>query len=200
MASTAILTDPREMLHMSKTRALAAALSLTLLVAACGSDSDTATEATTGATTATSQAAATTAAPASSATTAAASATTAAARVFPETPGTLALAESSLGTIVVDGEGNALYLFLPDKQGESTCYDKCEAAWPVTGKADGVGDGLDASLLGTTTRTDGSIQATYNKWPLYYFVNDKAPGDVNGQTLNDAWYVLDAKGEGIGIG
>ncbi|MEZ5410661.1 MAG: hypothetical protein R2761_21720 [Acidimicrobiales bacterium] len=191
---------------MPKTRALAAALSLTLLVAACGSDSDTATDATTGATTAASGAAATsattaaTAAPATSATTAAGSATTAAARVFPETPGTLALAESSLGTILVDGEGNALYLFLPDKQGESTCYDKCEAAWPVTGEADGVGDGLDASLLGTTTRTDGSTQATYNQWPLYYFVNDKAPGDVNGQTLNDAWYVIDAKGEAIGIG
>lgn len=193
---------------MPTIRAAAAALALALTVAACGSSSDDtattggstdATTATSEATTSTAKAASTTAAPASSSTTAAGgAATTAAARVFPETPGTIALADSSLGTILVDGEGNALYLFLPDKQADSTCYDKCEAAWPVTGKADGVGAGLDASLLGTTTRSDGSIQATYNKWPLYYFVNDKAPGDVNGQTLNDAWYVLDAKGNAIG--
>lgn len=195
---------------MPNIRAAAAALALALTVAACGSSSDDtattggSTEATTAAseaTTTTAQATTTAAAAASSSTTAAGgAATTAAARVFPETPGTIALADSSLGTILVDGEGNALYLFLPDKQGESTCYDKCEAAWPVTGKADGVGAGLDATLLGTTTRSDGSVQATYNKWPLYYFVNDKVAGDVNGQTLNDAWYVLDAKGDGIGIG
>ncbi len=194
---------------MPDIRAAAAALALALIVAACGSSSDdtattggsAATTAASEATTTTAKAASTTVAAASSSTTAAGGATTtAAARVFPETPGTIALADSSLGKILVDGEGNALYLFLPDKQGESTCYDKCEAAWPVTGEADGVGAGLDASLLGTTTRTDGSVQATYNQWPLYYFVNDKAPGDVNGQTLNDAWYVLDAKGDGIGTG
>ncbi len=197
---------------MPTIRAAAAALALALTVAACGSSGDdtATTGGSTDATTAASEAPTTTAKPATSTTAAAAAsssttaaggaATTAAARVFPETPGTIALADSSLGKILVDGEGNALYLFLPDKQGESTCYDKCEAAWPVTGKADGVGAGLDASLLGTTTRKDGSVQATYNKWPLYYFVNDKVAGDVNGQTLNDAWYVLDAKGDGIGIG
>ncbi len=195
---------------MPNTRAVAAALALALTLAACGSSGDDtattggSTDATTAAseaTTTTAKATTTTAAAAASSTTAAGGATTtAAARVFPETPGTIALADSSLGKILVDGEGNALYLFLPDKQGDSTCYDKCEAAWPVTGKAAGVGAGLDASLLGTTTRSDGSVQATYNKWPLYYFVNDKVAGDVNGQTLNDAWYVLDAKGDGIGIG
>lgn len=196
---------------MPNIRAAAAALALALTVAACGSSGDDtattggstdATTATSAATTSTAKAATTasSAAAGSSTTAAGGAATTAAARVFPETPGTIALADSSLGKILVDGEGNALYLFLPDKQGESTCYDKCEAAWPVTGKAAGVGAGLDASLLGTTTRKDGSVQATYNKWPLYYFVNDKVAGDVNGQTLNDAWYVLDAKGDGIGIG
>jgi predicted lipoprotein with Yx(FWY)xxD motif len=61
------------------------------------------------------------------------------------------------------------------------------------------GDGVDAGLLGSAPRNDGIEQATYNGWPLYYFVNDAVPGDVNGQGVNDVWYVLDAAGSGIGI-
>ena len=34
--------------------------------------------------------------------------------------------------------------------------------------------------LGTITRDDGTLQVTYNGKPLYYFKNDKAPGDANG--------------------
>ena len=41
---------------------------------------------------------------------------------------------------------------------------------------------------------DGSEQATYNGWPLYYFAQDSAPGDVNGQGVGDVWYVVDATG------
>lgn len=108
---------------------------------------------------------------------------------------TVAMAESDLGSILVDAEGNTLYLFMPDAQGDSTCYDDCATNWPaLTGEAS-AGDGVDASLLGTTERTDGEIQATYNGWPLYYFANDAAPGDVNGQGVGDVWFVLDAAGE-----
>ena len=52
------------------------------------------------------------------------------------------------------------------------------------------GDGVDASLLGTTTRKDGTTQVTYNGWPLYYYVKDQKPGDVTGQDVGDVWYVL----------
>jgi predicted lipoprotein with Yx(FWY)xxD motif len=34
---------------------------------------------------------------------------------------------------------------------------------------------------------------------LYYFANDAGPGDVNGQGVNDVWYVLDPAGNGIGL-
>ena len=61
-----------------------------------------------------------------------------------------------------------------------------------------VGNGLDASLLGTTERTTGDVQATYNGWPLYYCANDAAARDTNGQAVNDVWYVLDASGTAIG--
>ena len=109
----------------------------------------------------------------------------------------LQLASTDLGDILTDSDGNTLYLFVPDAQGESVCYDQCEAAWPpLVGEA-AAGGGVDGSLLGTTERTDGSVQVTYNGWPLYYFANDAAPGDTNGQGINDVWWVADAEGNAV---
>ena len=94
----------------------------------------------------------------------------------------MATAESDLGTILVDGEGLTLYLFMPDAQGPSTCEGDCLAAWPALVGPATAGEGVDESLLATATRADdGSEQVTYNGWPLYYFAQDSAPGDVNGQ-------------------
>ena len=160
-----------------------------LLVAACGtSDADEATTASEAeVTTTTTQAPTTTAAPATTTT-------------EPEAAGlVVTVADSSLGSVLVDGEGNTLYLFTPDGQGSSVCYDQCATAWPPLSADAVAGDGVDAGLLGSAPRTDGPDQATYNGWPLYYFVNDAAPGDVNGQGVNDVWYVLDAAGNGIGL-
>lgn len=114
------------------------------------------------------------------------------------TAGSLIIGESDLGPIVTDEEGNTLYVFLPDDQSDSVCYDQCEAAWPPLVGAFTAGSGVDATLLGTTTRTDGSLQVTYDGWPLYYFANDNAPGDTNGQGLNDVWFVVDAEGTIVG--
>ncbi len=110
----------------------------------------------------------------------------------------LTLASTDLGEVLVDAQGNTIYLFVPDAQGESTCYDQCEANWPIVSELSTVGDGLDASLLGTTERTTGDVQATYNGWPLYYFANDAGPGDTNGQGVNDVWFLVDAAGSAIG--
>ena len=68
------------------------------------------------------------------------------------------------------------------------------AGAPHRGRAE-AGDGVDAALLGTTTRKDGTMQVTYNGWPLYYYVKDPKPGDVTGQDVGEVWYVLSAKGE-----
>ena len=114
--------------------------------------------------------------------------------------GLVALADSSLGPILVDGDGNVLYLFTPDEQGESVCYDECAGFWPPLVGEFEAGDGVDVALMGSVARTDGSEQVTYNSWPLYYFANDAAPGDTNGQGVNEVWYVLDAAGDGIGLG
>ncbi len=110
----------------------------------------------------------------------------------------LTVADSSLGEIVVDADGTTLYLFAPDARGESTCYDQCEQNWPPLVGEVQAGDGIDASLLGTTTRTDGSVQVTYAGWPLYFFAADAAAGDTNGQGLNDVWWVVAPDGTAIG--
>ena len=59
------------------------------------------------------------------------------------------------------------------------------------------GDGADATLLGTVTRDDGTTQATYNGWPLYYFSADSTPGDTNGQTIDNVWWVISSAGDAI---
>ena len=92
---------------------------------------------------------------------------------------TVALAETSLGQVLVDGEGMTLYMFVPDAQGPSTCRRRClEALAGAAGPAT-AGEGVDAALLATAPRPDdGSEQATCNGWPLYTFAQDAAPGDV----------------------
>jgi predicted lipoprotein with Yx(FWY)xxD motif len=115
---------------------------------------------------------------------------------------TVSLSDTSLGTVLVDAEGMTLYAFTPDTDGVSTCYDDCAAAWPplVVDGAPAAGEGLDASLLTTVERTDGTTQAKYGDWPLYTFASDSAPGDVTGQGVGGKWYVIAADGSLIGQG
>ncbi|PKQ14387.1 MAG: hypothetical protein CVT68_12130, partial [Actinobacteria bacterium HGW-Actinobacteria-8] len=111
----------------------------------------------------------------------------------------LATAESALGTIVVDGDGMAVYQFDSDTQGadSSTCTGQCASNWPAV-------PGSDASELigitgtvGTITGVDGQPQLTLNGWPLYYFAGDANPGDTAGQGVGGVWWVLSPAGEPI---
>jgi len=118
--------------------------------------------------------------------------------VAAETPvNQLTVIESSFGPILADETGNVLYVFLPDEQSESTCYDDCEAAWPPLLAPAYAGNNIDGTLVESTERTDATVQITYNGWPLYYFANDEAPGDTNGQGRGDVWYVIGPDGEVI---
>lgn len=113
-----------------------------------------------------------------------------------------------LGTVLVDGQGMTLYMFVPDHQkGKSTCYNKCASGWPPLRLPAGVTTPVAAgqakpALLGTTTRKDGGLQVTYNGWPLYLWEVDTAPGEATGQALNSLgglWYVLSPKGKVIKV-
>lgn len=112
-------------------------------------------------------------------------------------PAEIMVAESDLGPILVDAEGMTLYLFTQDTPGTSVCEDDCLAAWPPLEGEPQAGDGVDESLLGSIERSDGTVQATYNDWPLYYFAQDAAPGDLNGQAVNEVWWVVSPEGEAV---
>ena len=105
----------------------------------------------------------------------------------------LAVAQDpAVGSFLTDAEGNTLYLFTPDTTpGESTCYDDCAEAWPPLAPAEGMT--LPAGVPGELTtieRTDGTQQVAYNDIPLYYFVRDEQPGDINGQGVGGVWFIV----------
>jgi predicted lipoprotein with Yx(FWY)xxD motif len=106
------------------------------------------------------------------------------------------------GKALVDSQGRTMYLFEADKGGRSTCTGACAAAWPpvtVSG-APQAGSGVSQSLLGTITRSDGTMQVTYNHHPLYYFSGDGSAGQDKGQGLKAfgaGWYVVNASGAKI---
>jgi predicted lipoprotein with Yx(FWY)xxD motif len=109
---------------------------------------------------------------------------------------------AKLGQILVDGNGRTLYLFEADKASSSTCYGACATYWPplLTSGAPMAGAGVNAPLLGTTKRSDGTTEVTYSGHPLYYVVTDHNPGDATGQAVNNfgaAWYVIGPDGNKI---
>ena len=108
----------------------------------------------------------------------------------------------TFGSALVNGDGMPLYVFSLDTGGTSACADDCAAEWPPLASqgAPVAGDGVDATLLGTITRDDGTMQATYNGHPLYTFVDDTTAGDAMGQAMDDfggTWSLISPAGEMI---
>ncbi|MGA2642834.1 MAG: hypothetical protein ABSG21_18235 [Spirochaetia bacterium] len=102
---------------------------------------------------------------------------------------------------LTDDNGMTLYYFTSDTNGQSSCYGGCEKAWPVFHTASVmVSDPLMASDFGTITRTDGNKQTTYKGWPLYYWYLDKVSGDMAGEGVHKAWYVLTVPSYTVMIG
>ena len=105
-------------------------------------------------------------------------------------------AHTSLGTVLVNSKGLTLYLFEGDTSKHLGCNGKCLKAWfPVTGTGSASGS-AKASELGTEKRGSGT-QVTYGGHPLYTFVGDTKPGQVNGQALKlngNLWYVVSSSG------
>jgi predicted lipoprotein with Yx(FWY)xxD motif len=117
-------------------------------------------------------------------------------------PATVGVATSRLGQIVVDSKGETVYLFKKDEGTKSACSGACASAWPPVRANDEptVGAGADASLVGTTTRSDGKPQVTYNGHPLYLYQGDQKPGDTTGQGstgFGAAWWVLSPAGNEV---
>jgi predicted lipoprotein with Yx(FWY)xxD motif len=127
---------------------------------------------------------------------------TATAKAAGRSSATVSVASTGLGKILVDSQGRTLYLFQKDSGTKSACSGACASAWPplrASGKPT-VGGGAKASLVGTTPRSDGKPQVTYNGHPLYGYQGDSNAGDTNGQGITGfggPWYVLSATGNEI---
>ena len=112
-----------------------------------------------------------------------------------------------MGTVLVNGQGQTLYMLTSEKGGKITCTQAngCTQAWPETLLANGAttakaGSGVQSSLLGTVKDASGNLEVTYNHWPLYTFSGDPGPGVAKGQGLTSfggTWYVLNGSGNPV---
>jgi predicted lipoprotein with Yx(FWY)xxD motif len=124
------------------------------------------------------------------------------ARSATQANGTVSLSKTKLGMVLVNSKGHTLYMFSKDKNGKSSCSGGCAKFWPpylLHGKVT-AGSGVKASLLGTTRRSNGSMQITYKKHPLYGFALDKKAGQTNGEgqvAFGGKWYAVSAKGTAV---
>jgi predicted lipoprotein with Yx(FWY)xxD motif len=110
--------------------------------------------------------------------------------------------QSRYGRMLFDGRGRALYLFTRERTSRSRCYGDCAEAWPpfLTRGKPRARTGVKSRLLGTTRRRDGRMQVTYRGQPLYYYVDDRQPGQVLCQDVVEfggTWLVVSPSGEAI---
>jgi predicted lipoprotein with Yx(FWY)xxD motif len=122
--------------------------------------------------------------------TAASEAPSTAASVAPSAAADTAIEAKEVGTIgtvlVASSNGMTVYTFTKDTKdsGTSACTGGCIETWPALTVAAGTtpagGAGVTGTLGTITREDDGTLQVTYNGLPLYFFKNDKAPGDSNG--------------------
>jgi predicted lipoprotein with Yx(FWY)xxD motif len=103
----------------------------------------------------------------------------------------ITVSHTSAGDALAGTGGMTLYIFAADTSGTSTCTGDCAAAWPPflgDGSEVTAGEGVSGEF-GTTTRDDGSKQVTHNGQPLYYFADDQAAGDAEGQGVGGVWFI-----------
>ena len=115
----------------------------------------------------------------------------------PEHTEVMAMSSPHYGNVLYDAHHLVLYVFSADNGSTSTCYGACQTAWPpmLTSGAPRVG-GLNASLLGTTKRRNGTMQVTYAGHPLYYWSGDTAHSIFcqHVRLHGGFWYVVDPNG------
>lgn len=99
--------------------------------------------------------------------------------------------KDGIGKYLADFDGKTLYWFKNDSPGKSVCAGACIDKWPVfyREKAAAPKD-IKADDFGTITRDDGKKQTTFRGYPLYYWINDKQPGDTTGHNVNNVWFVI----------
>ena len=111
------------------------------------------------------------------------------------------VAKTSLGKVLVDPKGFTVYMFAADSMNKSNCNAACLHYWPpVKPQASGMKSAGITGKLGSTKTPTGQPIATINGMPLYTYVGDHAPGNVNGQGFNGfggLWWVVSPSGKVI---
>jgi predicted lipoprotein with Yx(FWY)xxD motif len=112
--------------------------------------------------------------------------------------GVMTTTAPGLGSIIVDSTGRTIYRYDKDSNTPPTsnCTGGCLAAWPPVPATTTV-TGIASSLIGSITGSDGSKQLTIGGWPVYYFAQDSAPGQVSGQGVGGIWWVLAPNGSEV---
>jgi predicted lipoprotein with Yx(FWY)xxD motif len=95
-------------------------------------------------------------------------------------------AETAIGEVLVGENGMTLYTFANDAEGESACYDQCAANWPPLMAEEGA---MGDDRYSVIERSDDTYQWAVDGKPLYFWVNDKAPGDTTGDGARGVWAV-----------
>lgn len=114
----------------------------------------------------------------------------------------------TFGQFLTGENGNPIYVFTADQRGGnghpavSSCYGECAKVWPPVLARQGAaaGAGVHSSLLGTARRDDGTVQLTYNGYPLYYYAKDIGTSELLGQAVNGFggnWYLVSPAGRMI---
>lgn len=99
--------------------------------------------------------------------------------------------KDGVGNYLADDKGMALYVFKKDTVGKSACAGPCVEKWPLYYNDSVVAPlGVSKDDFGVISREDGKLQTTYKGLPLYYYFGDKEVTDVNGQGVNNVWYVI----------
>jgi predicted lipoprotein with Yx(FWY)xxD motif len=100
------------------------------------------------------------------------------------------VAKGDKGSYLTDAKGRALYVFKKDSPGKSACSGECVTRWPLYHEEKvGVTGELKASDFATMKREDGKSQTTYKGMPLYYFADDKGPGETKGHGVKEVWFL-----------
>jgi predicted lipoprotein with Yx(FWY)xxD motif len=105
-----------------------------------------------------------------------------------------------VGAYLTDVNGRSLYMFDQDTTNVSTCSGLCAVAWQPFAGGESVDPDVLPAMLGMIDRNDGRRQATYNGMPVYYYDDDKAPGDIEGQGKEEfggLWYLVSPNGRAI---
>ena len=105
-----------------------------------------------------------------------------------------------LGPVLVDGDGQTLYLYVPDARGRSRCYGICASQWPpvLASQHPKLGPGVERAMVGEVRRRNGAEQVTYDGWPLYRWRFDTTPGQATGEGKSmGLWWAVSPSGHEV---